>query len=232
VSRGPSIRGRQIIERLRGAVREDGWPEWVGSVELVRSGGSLTRSRKTYMRDALLRLERRGSIEVLRGRELKARLPLTPKQRQQEQRRTRKALQRLGWPEDLWWWEEHGHLPRRDSRPGRRLVRAGLPPEMLDAEWWEEHSEWGGHDFSNLPAYLRFKPKEPQWKTTRSEEREWRREEHERRRKMGLVKRPASEKSLRQIDASIEDTKARRQFQSRHDPTVRVYYVTPKARPE
>jgi hypothetical protein len=112
---------------------------------------------------------------------------------------------------------------------------------MLDDEWWEERyrSETTGsgyhrqdrswYDLSDVPAHLRFEPKETEARQpTRREERESRREERERRRRAGLVKRPAHERSHREIDEAIKTGLAQGRLQPRNDPTVRRRYIRPK----
>jgi hypothetical protein len=178
MSRGLGHRHREIIERLQRAV-EDGCPQWIGSDDL---SNRRTASEAESVRQSLRSLERRGLIEVRRGRRLQARLQPSASQLARERRRERRAARRqletAGWSEILWWAEEAPEaLPSSESPVGRRLIRAGLPSGYLDAEWWDEHS------ISDLPAWLRAEPtfpREPR-RIEREERRRMRREEEQRR---------------------------------------------------
>lgn len=168
MSRGLGRLQQHILSRLQRATSEDGWPQYVNTYDLARSircAGPPTRSERVSVRRAVRKLEAGRLVEVSDKCEgLNVRLPLTAKQRQLEHRKIRRRLERLGWPEILWNLDNGDALPRPDSRPGRRLIQAGLPAEMLDYGWWEKRETDSGYDYrTSLPAHLRFEPQEPSW---------------------------------------------------------------------
>jgi hypothetical protein len=85
-----------------------------------------------------------------------------------------------GWPEVLWDWEMFYEPPPEPNSPvGQRLLRAGLPREFLDEEWWAKANNGAG----DLPRYLQMEPREPKTprRVQREEQRRWRAEQEQRR---------------------------------------------------
>jgi hypothetical protein len=179
MSKGIGSLQRHILDRLQRAVDERGWPQYVSTYDLAQSlrrDGPPTRSERTSVRRAVRNLEDRGLIEVWDAAGgLEARRRLTPEERARENRRVRRALEREEWPEILGCWSAlYGSggdpLPKPDSRPGQRLIRAGLPAEMLDEDWWHRRQKESGEsvlecfELSDVRAHLRFEARRlPEW---------------------------------------------------------------------
>jgi hypothetical protein len=264
MSRGIGRLQRDILDRLQGAVSEDGWPQYVNIGHLVRSrrpDGSPTRSQRTSVGRAVRNLEERGLIGVTDEPDgLHARLPLDARQlrleRERERRAVRNELRRFGWPGVLWWClEEEGayDFPSPSSRQGRRLIRAGLPPDMLDREWWEArirdnhrsvrmtHEQRSWYDLSDVPAHLRFQQKRPSWTPRWEQSRHRRSREPQGALALGrdgpstaAVELPASpQRSRRRIVRSAREMDERiASLMAKKRAGVRVRSITPEPRSE